>query len=95
MQWINHKYCIYFYFSETTNSERSSDNTQDVFLSNFSDSTAELPEEWTDNGELCKTKCKKDGEAYPWCWKIGKSKSWDYCTPGKFHFKLFSLKSVI
>ena len=45
---------------------------------------AELPEEWTDNGELCKTKCKKDGEAYNWCWKVGKS--WDYCSPGNFLF---------
>ena len=48
---------------------------------------AELPEEWTDNGELCKTKCKKDGEAYNWCWKVGKS--WDYCSPGNFSFTYF------
>ena len=46
-----------------------------------------MPEEWTDNGELCRTKCKKDGEAYNWCWKVGKS--WDYCTPGKFNFIFF------
>lgn len=64
---------------QTTNSETSSANSQDGFLSNFSDSTTELPEEWTDNDELCKTKCKRDGEVDYWCWKI--NKSWDYCTP--------------
>ena len=59
-----------------------------VFPSEFK--TADLPEgpeEWTENDELCMTKCKKDGEAYHWCWKF--SKSWDYCTPGKFNFIFF------
>ena len=41
--------------------------------------TITMPEEFTENGELCTTKCKKDdGEVYHWC-------STGYCTPGKFH----------
>ena len=58
-----------------------------VFSETINPETITMPEEWTDNGELCRTKCKKDGEAYNWCWKVGKS--WDYCTPGKFHFIFF------
>jgi len=53
--------------SETTNPETTTGTA------------VELPEEWTDSGELCHTKCKKDGEEYHWCWKY--NKSWDYCTP--------------
>ena len=48
---------------------------------------AEWPKEWTDDGELCHSKCKKDGESYNWCWKV--DKAWDYCIPGNFSFNYF------
>ena len=59
-----------------------------VFSETINPETITMPEELSENGELCTTKCKKDGEdeRYHWCW-IGKS--WGYCTPGKFHFIIF------
>ena len=38
-----------------------------------------IEKQWTDNGELCSSKCEKDGQDYNWCYKVGGP--WDYCTP--------------
>ena len=68
-------HCIAAFFSETTNLETTTVTT------------TELPEEWTDNGKLCESKCIKDGEAYHWCVQVGGQL--DYCTPGKLSFIFF------
>ena len=54
-----------------------------VFSETINPETITMPEDLSENGDLCTTKCKKDdGEVYHMC-SIGKS--WGYCTPGKFH----------
>ena len=49
----------------------------------------------SNNGTVCKNKCKKGGQSYNWCWIASPESrpgpgSWDYCTPGKKYNIIFA-----